>query len=277
MPLPPEQLAKKAREVRREVIEMIYHAGSGHPGGSLSSTDILTALFFSGCLRFNSHNPTDPRRDRFLLSCGHVCPAYYAVLSSCGFFAKEELGNLRALDSPLQGHPSRMHAPFVECSTGSLGQGLGVAAGMALAAFLKNENYFVFALTSDGEHDEGSLWEAVMFAAHHQLGNLINIVDRNGMQIGGKTEKQLALEPLAKKYESFGWQALVVNGHDYRELIQAICQAKENHRQPTAIIAQTVRGKGVSFMEGKKRYHACTLALKEYEEAMKELAEESKS
>ena len=168
MPLPPEQLAKKAREVRREVIEMIYQAGSGHPGGSLSSTDILTALFFSGCLRFNSHDPVDPRRDRFLLSCGHVCPAYYAVLASCGFFAKEELGSLRALDSSLQGHPSRTHAPFVECSTGSLGQGLGVAAGMALAAFLKNENHFIFVLTSDGEHDEGSLWEAAMFAAAMQ-------------------------------------------------------------------------------------------------------------
>jgi len=276
MPFPPEQLAKKAREVRRESIEAIYRAGSGHPGSSLSSADILVALFFGGCLRFNSHDIVDSRRDRFILSCGHVCPAYYAVLSSCGFFAKEELGNLRALDSPLQGHPSRTHAPFVECSTGSLGQGLGVGAGMALAAYLKRESYFVFTLTSDGEHDEGSLWEAAMFAAHHELGNLINIVDRNGMQIGGKTEKQLTLEPLAKKYEAFGWQALVVNGHDYRELIQAVCQAKETHRQPTAIIAQTVRGKGVSFMEGRKRYHSCTLTEKEYEEAMRELAKESK-
>ncbi len=269
--LPVAKLKEKARWIRQEVIRMIYEAGSGHPGGSLSSTDILAALFFGGGLRFNSQNLNDPRADRFILSAGHVCPAYYAVLSQCGFIKEKELANLRRLGSPLQGHPSRLHAPFVACSTGSLGQGLSVGLGMALAAKLKKENRFVFVLTSDGEHDEGSTWEAAMAAAHYRLGNLINIIDRNGMQIGGKTEEQIALEPLASKYEAFGWQVFQIDGHDYRELLRAFCQAKESHLRPTVVIAKTIRGKGVSFMENKKRYHACTLTKSEYEKAMREL------
>jgi len=270
--LPVSKLEAKAREIRRQVIEMIYRAGSGHPGGSFSSTDILTALFFGGGFRFNAQDLNDPRVDRFILSAGHVCPAYYAVLSKCGFIKDKELANLRRLGSCLQGHPSSLHAPFVACSTGSLGQGLSVGLGMALASRLKKGNHFIFVLTSDGEHNEGSTWEAAMAVAHYRLGNLINIIDRNGMQVGGKTEEQIGLEPLASKYKAFGWQVLLVNGHDYRELLRAFCQAKESHLKPTVIIAKTVRGKGVSFMEGKKRYHACTLTKREYEKAMEELA-----
>ena len=269
--LPVSKLEAKAREIRRQVIKMLYRAGSGHPGGSLSSTDILSALFFGGGFRFNAQDLNDPRVDRFILSAGHVCPAYYAVLSKCGFIKEKELVNLRQLGSCLQGHPSSLHAPFVICSTGSLGQGLSVGLGMALASRLKKGNHFVFVLTSDGEHDEGSIWEAAMAAAHYRLGNLVNVIDRNGMQIGGKTKEQIALEPLASKYEAFGWQVLVVNGHDYRELLRAFCQAKESHLQPTVIIAKTIRGRGVSFMEEKKRYHACTLTKREYERAMEEL------
>jgi len=269
--LPVSKLEAKAREIRRQAVKMIYEAGSGHPGGSLSSTDILVALFFGGVLRFNAQDLNDLRADRFILSAGHVCPAYYAVLSKCGFVEEKELINLRQLGSCLQGHPSSLHAPFVVCSTGSLGQGLSVGLGMALASRLKREGHFIFVLTSDGEHNEGSTWEAVMAAAHYRLGNLVNIIDRNGMQVGGRAEEQMALEPFANKYKTFGWQVLLVNGHDYRELLMAFCQAKESHLQPTVIIAKTVRGKGVSFMEGKKRYHACTLTKEEYERAMREL------
>ena len=270
--LPLAKLKEKSRQIRKEIIEMVYQAGSGHPGGSLSSTDILTALFLGGALRFNSQDIFNPHADRFILSCGHVCPAYYAVLSQCGFVKKEMLSSLRQLGSPLQGHPSRVHAPFLFSSTGSLGQGLSLGTGMALAARIKKENHWVFVLTSDGEHDEGEIWEAAMAAAHYRLGNLINIVDRNGMQIGGNTEKQIALEPLANKYRAFGWQVLQVDGHDYQELLGAFCQAKESRLKPTAIIAKTIRGKGISFMEGKRRYHACTLTKREYEMAIRELA-----
>ena len=269
--LPVSKLETKARGIRRQVIKMIYGAGSGHPGGSLSSTDILVALFFGGGLRFNSQDYNDPRADRFILSAGHVCPAYYAVLSKCGLIKEKELANLRQLGSCLQGHPSSLHAPFIACSTGSLGQGLSVGLGMALASRLKRGNHFIFVLTSDGEHNEGSIWEAAMAATHHRLGNLINIIDRNGMQVGGRTEEQIKIEPLANKYKMFGWQVLLVNGNDYRELLRAFCQAKESHLKPTVIIAKTVRGKGISFMEEKKRYHACTLTKREYRMAMKEL------
>lgn len=250
---------------------MVYEAGSGHLGGSFSSLDILVALFFGGVIRYNCHDHQDPRRDRFILSNGHVCPAYYAVLAECGLINKEELGSLRALGSSLQGHPSRTFLPLLGTSSGSLGQGISVAVGRALAAKIKNEHHCVYCLTSDGEHDEGSTWEAILTASHYGLGNLINIVDRNGMQIGGETEKVLALDPLAEKYRAFGWQVFVVNGHDYTELLQAISQAKDFHREPSVVIARTVLGKGVSFMEGKKRFHSGIPTEKEYQQAMEEL------
>lgn len=269
--LPVPKLEEKAKKLRRQVLQMIYEAGSGHFGGSLSSLDILVALFFGGVIRYNCQDHNDPRRDRFILSNGHVCPAYYAVLAECGLLDKDNLGFLRELGSPLQGHPSKIFLPMLDSSSGSLGQGLAVAVGRALSAAIKEEHHNIYCLTSDGEHDEGSTWEAVLIAGHHNLGNLINIVDRNGMQIGGETESVLALEPLAEKYKAFGWEVFVISGHDYSELLQALCQAKDSHRTPSVIIAQTILGRGVSFMENKKRFHSGMLSEEEYRQAMEEL------
>ncbi len=271
---PISRLQKEANCIRALALKAIYEAGSGHPGASLSAADILTALFMGGAVRYNHSDPTEERRDRFILSAGHACPAYYALLSRLSFW-EDDVSVLRLLGSPFQGHPSRLHLPWVETSTGSLGQGLSVGVGMGLAAQIREDNHYVFALTSDGEHDEGSVWEAAMAAAHYELGHFINIVDRNGMQIGGNTEEEMALEPLLDKYEAFGWKALIVDGHDYNELLKAISQAKDVRHQPVAIIARTIRGKGVSFMENKKRYHACTLSKQEYEQALEELEEKS--
>lgn len=270
--LPVPKLEEKAKKLRRQIITMIDQAGSGHLGGSFSSLDILVALFFGGVIRYNCQDHHDPRRDRFILSCGHVCPAYYAVLAECGLLKKEELAHLRDLGSPLQGHPSRQFLPLIDASTGSLGQGLSIAVGRALAAKIKGEHHLVYCLTSDGEHDEGQTWEAILSAAQHQLGNLINIVDRNGRQVGGETEAILGLDPLAEKYKAFGWRVFVVNGHDYNELLQALCQAKDYHREPSVIIARTISGKGVSFMEGKKRFHSGQLSQEEVDQALAELA-----
>ncbi|MDD3679834.1 MAG: transketolase [Candidatus Shapirobacteria bacterium] len=274
--LPVPKLEEKAKKLRRQIIFMINQAGSGHIGGSFSSLDILVALFFGGVIRYNCQDCCDPRRDRFILSCGHVCPAYYAVLAECGLIDKKELVNLRALGSSLQGHPSKTFLPLLDSSSGSLGQGLSVAVGRALAAKLKKEHHCVYCLTSDGEHDEGSTWEAVLTASHHRLGNLVNIIDRNGMQIGGETEKILSLDPLAEKYKAFGWRVFIVNGHDYNELLHTICQAKDSHREPSVIIARTTLGKGVSFMENKKRFHSGVLSKEECQQAMKELGGKEK-
>lgn len=270
--LPVPKLEEKAKKLRRQIIEIIHQAGSGHLGGSLSSLDILVALFFGGVIRYNCQDHHDPRRDRFILSCGHVCPAYYAVLAECGLINKEELVNLRRLGSPLQGHPSKTFLPLLDSSSGSLGQGLSVAVGLALAAKLKGEHHNVYCLTSDGEHNEGSTWEAVLTARHHGLGNVVNIIDRNGMQIGGETETILTLDPLAEKYKAFGWRVFVVGGHDYSELLHAICQAKDYRREPSVIIAQTTLGRGVSFMENKERFHSGMMSEEEYQQAKKELS-----
>ncbi|KUK83729.1 MAG: Transketolase [Microgenomates bacterium 39_6] len=269
--LPVPKLEEKAKKLRRQILQMIYEAGSGHFGGSLSSLDILVALFFGGVIRYNCQDHEDPRRDRFILSNGHVCPAYYAVLAECGLFDKDKLNSLRDLGSPLQGHPSKVFLPLLDSSSGSLGQGLSVAIGRALSAKIKGDHHNVYCLTSDGEHNEGSTWEAILMASHHGLGNLINIVDRNGMQIGGETESILALEPLAEKYKAFGWEVFIISGHHYDELLHALCQAKDSHRTPSVIIAQTILGCGVSFMENKKRFHSGTLSEKEYRQAMEEL------
>jgi len=273
--LPVPKLEEKAIRLRRQVIQMIHQAGSGHLGGSLSSLDILVALFFGGVIRYNCQDHNDPRRDRFILSNGHVCPAYYAVLAECGLLDKKKLGSLRSLGSPLQGHPDKTFLPVLDSSSGSLGQGLSVAVGCALSAMIKGEHHNIYCLTSDGEHNEGSTWEAILTASHHNLGNLINIIDRNGMQIGGETESVLALEPLAEKYKAFGWEVFIISGHDYSELLHALCQAKDSHRTPSVVIAQTILGRGVSFMENKKRFHSGVLSEEEYQQAMKELGEDN--
>lgn len=272
VPFTISELESTAREIRKQVIEMIYHAGSGHPGGSLSSADILTALFFGNVLKFDPHDPKSEKKDRFILSAGHVCPALYAVFAKLGVFNESLLESLREFGSSLQGHPSFLLADFIETSSGSLGQGLSVGAGKALAMRLKGEKEKVVVLSSDGEQNEGSHWEAVMFAAFHRLDNLNLIIDQNGMQIGGKTSEVLNTEPLTEKYRSFGWEVYQTNGHDFRELLGNFCNFNEKGNKPKVVICRTIRGKGVSFMENSERYHACTLSEEEYQKATEELS-----
>ncbi len=265
-----KELNKIAGDIRIDIIKMLERAGSGHTGGSLGVTDILVSLYFGGILNYNSKKPNWKERDRFILSNGHVCPALYAILAKAGFFRKAKLGTLRKINSQLQGHPSRIDLPGIEFSTASLGQGIGGACGMAWAGKKDKADYKVFCLTSDGEHQEGSVWEAAAFASHYRLNNLINIVDRNCIQISGRTEEIMRIDPLVKKYESFGWQVLKVNGHSIASLIKVLEQAKKFKTKPTVIIARTVIGKGVSFMENDCAWHG---KAPKPEEAKKALAE----
>lgn len=263
-------LEAKAQSLRRHVIRMIHAAGSGHPGGSLSSADIVTALFF----KVMDHSP-DRRdsqdRDHFILSKGHAAPIYYAALAECGYFPVEELITLRKLHSRLQGHPSRIKTPGVEMSTGSLGQGLSVANGIALALRLQGLDRKVYCLCGDGEMAEGQIWEAAMFASHNHLDNVIAIVDRNGLQIDGRTEEVMALEPLGDKWKAFGWNVLFMDGNDMWQVLETLEQARGAKGAPTVIIAKTVKGKGVSFMENNVGFHGKSPNDKEYEQAMSEL------
>lgn len=262
-------LEDKARIIRKHVINMIFNAGSGHPGGSLSCVDILTVLYFSHM----NHNPRNPRwdgRDRFILSKGHAAPALYATLAECGYFPLSNLTSLRKFGSLLQGHPDT-HIPGIEASTGSLGQGLSVACGMALAAKMDNKKNRVYALLGDGECDEGQVWEAALFASHYKLDNLTAIIDRNGLQIDGPTEKILRLEPIAGKWREFGWNILEIDGNRIENIIEGLDTAKMNSGKPTAIIAHTLKGKGVSFMEWINAFHGKTLSKDEMKIALKEL------
>ncbi|RPF46837.1 transketolase [Thermodesulfitimonas autotrophica] len=265
------ELERKACAIRQDVIRMLTAAGSGHPGGSLSAVEILTALYFQ-VLRVDPRQPDDPERDRFILSKGHACPALYATLAERGFFPLSWLEDLRRLGSPLQGHPDMRKVPGVEMSTGSLGQGLSVGVGMALAGRLRESGYRVYVLLGDGECQEGQVWEAAMAAAHYRLRNLVAIVDRNGLQIDGPTEEVLALEPLADKWKAFGWSVITVNGHDFGELLSAF-ESVGYARRPTAIIARTVKGKGVSFMENQVDWHGKAPNREQGEQALKELQE----
>jgi len=263
------RLEDKARIIRKHVINMIFNAGSGHPGGSLSCVDILTVLYFSHM----NHNPRNPRwdgRDRFILSKGHAAPALYATLAECGYFPLSNLTSLRKFGSLLQGHPDT-HIPGIEASTGSLGQGLSVACGMALAAKMDNKKNRVYALLGDGECDEGQVWEAALFASHYKLDNLTAIIDRNGLQIDGPTEKILRLEPIAGKWREFGWNILEIDGNRIENIIEGLDTAKMNSGKPTAIIAHTLKGKGVSFMEWINAFHGKTLSKDEMKIALKEL------
>jgi len=249
---------------------MTGRAGSGHPGGSLSSVEIVTTLY-GKVLR---HRPADPQwadRDRFILSKGHAAPLLYAVLAECGYFPVAELLTLRQLDSRLQGHADRTATPGVEMSSGSLGQGLSFAIGVALAGRLNSQNYRTHVLLGDGECDEGQVWEGAMAAAHFKLDNLAAIVDNNGLQIDGWNRDVMNLEPLNKKWEAFGWHVIEVDGHDFAQLLDAFEQAKLVKGQPTIIIAHTVKGKGVSFMENKADFHGKAPSAAEVEIALKEL------
>ena len=257
-----ENLDNISRELRRNIVEMIYQAGSGHPGGSLSSLDLLVGLYFGGFLA---------KEDKFILSAGHVCPAWYSVLNSKFEIRNSKLKGLRELGSERQGHPYKKMAEFVETSTGSLGQGISVGVGMALGKKLKNERGIIWVLSSDGEQEEGQTWEAIMWAAKQKLDNFCLIIDRNGMQIGGETEKVSQLEPLKQKYEAFGWRVLEIDGHDFKQILAAYEMVKKHNDAPAVVIARTIRGKGISFMENQERYHACTLTEEEYKKALKEL------
>jgi len=263
------ELQEKARQIRRLIVEMISKSGSGHPGGSLSSTDLITALFFS-VMRHNPKEPKWPGRDRFHMSKGHCCPLWYAVLAESGYFPKDKLWTLRKFGSMLQGHPDR-RTPGVEVASGSLGQGLSIALGMSLAAKMDNQGYRVYCLMGDGEIQEGNIWEAAMAASHYKCDNLCGILDYNGFQIDGKTTEVMNLEPLKDKWLAFGWHAININGHDMQEILSAYEEAKRTRGKPSIIIARTIKGKGVSFMENVVDFHGRAPTREEAERALKEL------
>jgi transketolase len=265
-----EELKGIAGELRRDIVQTIFTAGSGHPGGSLSELDILVALYFR-VMRHDPANPQWPDRDRFILSKGHASPGLYAVLARAGYFPKEELATFRKLNSRLQGHAHPM-TPGVEMNSGSLGMGLSFALGCALAARLDHKDYLVYVLLGDGECDEGQVWEAAMAAAHHKATNLIAFVDRNRIQNDRFTDDVMSLEPLAQKWRSFGWRVLETDGHDFGAVLAAIDKARRRRTRPTVIIAHTVKGKGVSFMENNPAFHGRAPNRQEFEQAMKELA-----
>ena len=265
------ELEKMAKQLRRHVITMIATAGSGHPGGSLSAADIVTALYFE-VMRHDPKNPQWPDRDRFVLSKGHAAPILYAALAECGYFPVEELSTLRKLGSRLQGHTDRTLTPGVEKSAGSLGQGLSYGIGIALAGRLDKRDYQVYVLLGDGECDEGQVWEAAMFAPHHGVDNLTAIVDHNDLQLDGRVCDIMGLEPLTDKWRAFNWHVLEINGHDMGEILKALKKAREVKGKPTVIIAHTVKGKGVSFMEGNVDFHGKAPTPQETEIALKELA-----
>jgi transketolase len=262
-------LKSKATQIRRLIIEMIARAKSGHPGGSLSSTDIITCLYFD-IMNIRPKEPQWPDRDRFHLSKGHCCPALYAALSTAGYFAQENLWSLRKFNALLQGHPDR-RTPGIEVASGSLGQGLSVALGMALAGKLDKKKYRVYCLMGDGEIQEGNVWEAAMAAAHYRMSNLCAIIDYNRFQIDGRTDEVMSLEPILNKWEAFGWRVIQCDGHNMEELLAAFSEAKTVDNKPTIIIAHTVKGKGVSFMEHVVDFHGRAPSEKEREIALKEL------
>lgn len=264
-----KDLRKKALIIRKHVIESIYRAGSGHPGGSLSIADVIDCLYFHE-LRHDPANPKWEDRDRLVLSKGHSCPALYAALAECGYFPVEELKNLRKLGHFLQGHPCMEKVPGVDMSTGSLGQGLSVGIGMALAGKLDKKDYRVFVIMGDGEMDEGQVWEAASASSHCKLDNLIAILDRNGLQIDGPTEEIMSLEPMAWRWRAFGWHVIEIDGHDMEEILESFHLANES-KKPTLIIAYTIKGKDVSFMEGTLSFHGKPPSKEEYLMAMTEL------
>ena len=263
-------LAQKAQRIRQHIVRMIGEAGSGHPGGSLSAADLVTSLFFQE-LRLDPAHPDWPARDRFILSKGHAAPVLYAALAERGFFPVEELLTLRKIGARLQGHPDCRKVPGVEMSTGSLGQGLSVANGLALAGRLDRSNYRVYVLLGDGECEEGQIWEAAMLAAHYGLDNLVALLDYNGLQIDGPIQEVLSPDPLADRWRAFGWAVQEIDGHDFKQIIPALNQARETKGQPSIIIARTVKGKGVSFMEHQVGWHGTAPNQEQVVQALAEL------
>jgi len=264
-------LKQKAKELRREIVQMLACAGSGHTGGSLSAADIVTALYFS----VMNHNPADPKwaeRDRFVLSKGHAAPVLYASLALSGYFEKGLLCTLRRLGSPLQGHPCSKKLPGVEISTGSLGQGLSIANGMALGLRLDGFGARVYCLLGDGETQEGQVWEAAMTASHYRLDNLCAVIDNNGLQIDGRCCDVMNIEPIVDKWQAFGWHVLDIDGHDMKAIVNAFHEASQVKGKPTMIVARTVKGKGVSLFEGKVEYHGIVPTQDELKIALRELS-----
>jgi len=266
----PKQLKNTANLIRQDIIEMLSRAGSGHPGGALGMADIFTALYFN-ILKYNPKKPNDPKRDRLVLSNGHICPVLYSSLARAVFFDIKKLSNLRKFASPLQGHPHFGSLPGIENSSGPLGQGISQAVGMALAAKMNKAKHHVFCITSDGEHNEGQVWEALMLANKHKLNNLVNIVDQNNIQIDGTTNKIMPLGSLKKKYQSFGWSVLEIDGHDIEAILKALKKAKLSKQKPVTIIAKTTLGKGVSFMENDYNWHGKAPNREETKQALLEL------
>lgn len=267
-------LKRTANTLRQDIISMLVSAKTGHPGGSLSAVEILTTLYFHE-MHVNPQDPQWVERDRFVLSKGHAAPVLYAALAEKGYFSKEELQGLRHTGHMLQGHPDMKKTPGVDMSTGSLGQGLSVANGMALAGKLDDKDYRVFVLLGDGEMAEGQIWEAAMAAAHYKLDNVTAILDFNGLQIDGTTESVMCSAPLTEKWRAFCWHVIEVDGHDIDALIEAFAEARQVKEKPSIIIAKTVKGKGVSFMENQADWHGSAPSMEQAEQALKELREEA--
>ena len=267
-----KKLELMAVKIRKHVLTMLHEARSGHTGGSLSAVDAIVALYFHH-MRHNPSNPRDPNRDRFILSKGHAVPALYAALAECGYFDVSELLTLRKINSRLQGHPANTKTPGIEVSTGSLGQGLSFGIGVALAGKLDRKDYNVYVMVGDGETDEGQIWEAAAAASHYKLDNLTALLDRNRLQIDGFTEDVMSLEIVRERWRAFGWNVIEVDGHNMKEILDALHKADAHKKQPTMIILHTVKGRGVSFMENKAEYHGVAPNDEEYEKAMKELDE----
>ncbi|MEI2988390.1 MAG: transketolase [Oscillospiraceae bacterium] len=262
-------LQVNACKVRKGIIEGVYNAKSGHPGGSLSIADLLTYLYFEK-MNVNSSDPEDPDRDRFVLSKGHCAPALYAVLALKGYFSDKELKSLRHIGAMLQGHPC-IHTKGIDMSSGSLGQGISAACGMALAGKLDGKSYKVYTVLGDGEIEEGQVWEAAMFAAHKNLDNLIAVVDNNGLQIDGPISEVCSPEPITDKFAAFGWHVITMDAHDFDSIEKAFAEADTISGKPVAIIQKSIKGKGVSFMENQVSWHGSAPNKEQYEQAMKEL------
>lgn len=265
-----KELAEKALNIRRNVVTMIYNASSGHPGGALSLTDILTVLYFKE-MKVDPQNPKKEERDRFVLSKGHASAALYATLAEKGFFSKDELIKFRKLESMLQGHPEMKYIPGVDMSTGSLGQGLSAANGMAIAGKLDGKDYRVYCVVGDGEIEEGQIWEAAMSSAKYKLDNLCVIVDNNNLQIDGTVENVMSPYPIDKKFEDFGFNVINIDGHDFNQIINAFEEAKKVKGKPTAIVAKTIKGRGVSYMENQAGWHGKAPNEEQFNLAMQDL------
>jgi transketolase len=264
------KLELTAVKIRKHIIEMLYRAESGHPGGSLSAVDAIVALYFFQ-MNHNPRKPNDPNRDRFILSKGHAAPALYATLAEAGYFSIKELKNLRNINCMLQGHPVCLYTPGIEASTGSLGHGLSFANGVALAGRLDKKDYNVYVMLGDGETDEGQIWEAAASISHYKLDNITAFIDRNFLQIDGNTEEVMRLESIRDRWSSFGWHAIEIDGHDMVQILEALYEADNHKKTPSVVILDTIKGKGVSFMENNIDFHGVPPNEMEYNLAMEEL------